>query len=712
MGELKFEFKDAIKISKPTSEDLSVWKDSLGETYTGTRKALRVVLEATHSALINRNVRWYVPSRMKDGADSFINANKPAKVLKHHDVMSDPIGVVRSSRFVPTIPQELIDNPDVQVLMSSTSEMKDQIQAMKRLIKSGITNSKDWKGLGYIELVADILDPDTINQISDGRFDAVSTSFRSPEGACCFICGKNWADGLCDHTDIGESYEDENEEKWPMMLVPSSHKYDEVSLVVMDADPITAIHVFDNVENNDINKTINYDDAWKSNIPTSNFVYEFKDCEEDNNMAKKSQKEDPVKDMPALSDKAKVVFDFIKTVRPELNEDKLVEYANSISDLQLENGKYPNQEDAEIDDNTAILYALEDLETKSEEINADVIYAEFEKEFDLMKEEGLLTEDSLADAKLSSEKRSKLSKSTFCGPNRSFPVPDCAHVTAAKRLIGRYKGPGSKSSILACVNRKAKALGCGTSSDSTNKVEPDVIKFDMPTCECMSKATDAEARALFAKAEAELIARNLTVVRECSKCADFEAELTKNKTEVEDLKKKLHDANNTLSVLREELRFQQSDYLYQVDKYIDLDTKYRAYKEEKLAIIGTLVGKYKSIDIAKESLKDADINTIEAPIMDALEMDKILEKLHNGMAHEPKTGDLLKSPAICTDGDNKQFAWLTETAEAAIKSINKLITDKNFAGARRLFNNMKTKKVFPADITFETISAAKNDPAE
>ena len=73
-----------------------------------------------------------------------------------------------------------------------------------------------------------------------------------------------------------------------------------------------------------------------------------------------------------------------------------------------------------------------------------------------LEEEGVIPEDK----KLSTEKRKKLPDSAFCGPNRSFPVPDCAHVTAARRLIGRYKGPGDKNKILACVNRKAKSMGC------------------------------------------------------------------------------------------------------------------------------------------------------------------------------------------------------------------------------------------------------------
>lgn len=63
--------------------------------------------------------------------------------------------------------------------------------------------------------------------------------------------------------------------------------------------------------------------------------------------------------------------------------------------------------------------------------------------------------------KLTTKDRKKLQKSTFCGPNRSFPVPDCKHVGAAKAYLGRSKfSAATKKKIAACINRKAKALGC------------------------------------------------------------------------------------------------------------------------------------------------------------------------------------------------------------------------------------------------------------
>lgn len=66
--------------------------------------------------------------------------------------------------------------------------------------------------------------------------------------------------------------------------------------------------------------------------------------------------------------------------------------------------------------------------------------------------------------KLTTKDRKKLKSSTFCGPGRSFPVPDCKHVATAKAYLGRSKFSSStKKKIAACINRKAKQLGCDVS---------------------------------------------------------------------------------------------------------------------------------------------------------------------------------------------------------------------------------------------------------
>ncbi|KKM89027.1 hypothetical protein LCGC14_1252760 [marine sediment metagenome] len=63
--------------------------------------------------------------------------------------------------------------------------------------------------------------------------------------------------------------------------------------------------------------------------------------------------------------------------------------------------------------------------------------------------------------KLTTKDRKKLSKGTFCGPNRSFPVNDCQHASTAKAFLKRSKfSSATKKRIAACINRRAKSMGC------------------------------------------------------------------------------------------------------------------------------------------------------------------------------------------------------------------------------------------------------------
>ncbi len=63
--------------------------------------------------------------------------------------------------------------------------------------------------------------------------------------------------------------------------------------------------------------------------------------------------------------------------------------------------------------------------------------------------------------KLTTKDRKKLSKGTFCGPNRSFPVNDCQHASTAKAFLGRSKfSAATKKRIAACINRRSKSMGC------------------------------------------------------------------------------------------------------------------------------------------------------------------------------------------------------------------------------------------------------------
>ena len=97
--------------------------------------------------------------------------------------------------------------------------------------------------------------------------------------------------------------------------------------------------------------------------------------------------------------------------------------------------------------------------TMKKQLIQEVSDAEIDWEFLDLAMQGVLLQE---DAQLTTEQRNSLAEDVFCGPDRSFPIPDCAHVTAAKRLIGQDTKvlSESKDKIMACVNRKAKALSC------------------------------------------------------------------------------------------------------------------------------------------------------------------------------------------------------------------------------------------------------------
>jgi hypothetical protein len=561
-------------------------------------------------------------------------------------------------------------------------------------MKSGIPFSDDWKGLGYIKLKGIILDPDTIQQVQDGRFDAVSTSFSSPGEAYCSTCAQNLAkDGFCEH-EPGQVYSDGDDEDDEVVcaIIPGRHKYQECSLVVFDADPLTQISIGHDETIKDFSVSA---EDWQnnSNEDANNIAFSFRDYKEETTMA----------DNINLSDAEQKVLVVVKELRPELEDSKAIEFAKKLVVLQDKEGKYPYQEEANLDDETALLYSLENIETADQKINADAIADEMLVELKAMADEGLVKKEDYeaADAKISTEARKKLSGSTFCGPERSFPVPDCAHVTAARRLIGRYKGPGNKTEILACVSRKAKALGCD-SEDAAPVESQEEVKLEVPTCDMVATLNSEEVKQLFNLAESEMISRQLKLDRPCGKCAAAEDRAINAENALQDSETKVVDLNNTLGILRGELRLQMSEYTAQVDRYIELGVELVALKKDHLATVGTLSGKFETMEKAMDSLSLGDLLDHETMIMKDF---KIEDFLDSGMARDPK-GDV-ENPVVNKDIDNNQIPdGLRPSALASIESIRDFIKDSEMKKAKELYVKMVRMKVLDEKlVSFESLSA-------
>ncbi len=112
---------------------------------------------------------------------------------------------------------------------------------------------------------------------------------------------------------------------------------------------------------------------------------------------------------------------------------------------------------------------------------------------------------------LTTKDRKKMKKSTFCGPNRSFPVPDCQHVATAKAFLNRSNfSKATKQKIAACINRKSVQLSCSKGKPAKAKGEFDVFEdLTNYTYAKLVKAEKALYRSEIFKTTKELVEESL-----------------------------------------------------------------------------------------------------------------------------------------------------------------------------------------------------------
>jgi len=77
---------------------------------------------------------------------------------------------------------------------------------------------------------------------------------------------------------------------------------------------------------------------------------------------------------------------------------------------------------------------------------------------DMVRFEGI----PIQEAKLTYAARQDLPDSAFCGPNRTYPAHDAAHVRNGLARLGTFGhrlSPAVRSKIIACLKRRAKRFG-------------------------------------------------------------------------------------------------------------------------------------------------------------------------------------------------------------------------------------------------------------
>ena len=460
-----------------------------------TGSSLLVKVAATHAGVVNSNHRFYRPDRMQDASHQWIpdeGKGYPKPVLFEHDKKGDVLGRVRTARYVDESYKWASDFPTIKDSVFYDKKI-DLFKSIDWIVENLMPIS-DYSGLGYLELGLNVTNPEAIAKVLRDEYLTVSVGFQT-NAAICSICHQDWAaDDKCEHRP-GSTDEESGKKAF---LICGDFKYEELSFVNFPADPFAG----------KIAK-----DALKDSLNRQFFMGLSHAKQQAFVAAAGMSMSDAVLDydVQIVEDTVATVYDLTKTesqtaFEAELKDEKLVavralELKQNLQDWKPEadsdktkkrslmstlNAKIKKNGWIGVDAESAkeieaviappapavpcgeacgdeIDWSKEQLtdEEKAYFEDEEGLYTELCLEMDAAVAAGEIDAALVKDAKLSSEARGKLGGSTFCGPARSFPVPDCAHVVAARRLIGRYKGEGKKASILACVSRKAASLGCG-----------------------------------------------------------------------------------------------------------------------------------------------------------------------------------------------------------------------------------------------------------
>lgn len=290
----------------------------------------------------------------------------------------------------------------------------------------------------------------------------------------------------------------------------------------------------------------------------------------------------------------------------------------------------------------------------------------------------LLEAEVEGDAKLSAEKRKSLKSTSFCGPSKSFPVPNCAHYTAAKRLLGRYKGPGDKKKILACIERKGKALGCTGSKEKKDSFTVDsIVEMDLDT---VKKIYDFVVQ--------RLIDEKAFSAFDCDGCRGFEKQL-------DEMTKNLEVVDTENGLLREENEALE-------DNYSDSLRVIRELKAELVLDLRTMKGeKIEDYAVARSQLATETVEVLDSKVKElydgGLDRGKIADRLNSGLTNIPSANAEVLNPTLETPPGKKvkeETIQLTQPVLDEIKSTYlSLRLSRGFQAANAYLDGLKQNKV-------------------
>lgn len=649
MGSGWVRFYDAVDLV-PIDNDKDV-KDLYPGMISGTQvRPLRVRIAATHAGRITRNNGLYLPHKMRDAVPSWTTPF-PKPIQVHHNSDQDPIGRVVAARYVDL-------SQGVRALLATQNGIKDGLSSLgwlDKLVEGSLskdelidtvrehilkdahfTEDPNYEGLGYIELIADITDPDSVQKVLDKRYLTGSTG-STTNSAVCSKCKQDWAEkGRCDH-EPGKVYDGVK-----CVLIAGDLLYDEFSLVNKPADPKSMI-IEISVNGITDSITINSEEEQKMLFKEAFLLVSGNE---------------KYKVLDKLEDKVKQIVD----ANADLTEQKLMELLDQQlppPPIVLEEPVVvpvvdsvvvdPNDPKVILGDQYDELVGDDSWGTEYAKMIAECISGQLKGEDDSSLE-------SIKDAKLSAEQRKKMSGSTFCGPNRSYPVNDCAHAKSAMAYAKKYD---AGSSVIACIRRKAARLGCPfdggkSKSDSVQDLGQFVLDY-------FDSYSDEELAQMVTGLQAAIKERNLKCgydsVASEGKIQELETlyqnkekELKEVSSKMEDeFKKRISDGEKRLESARNENKYLQSDIDNLMDSLASSVVQVHEAQLARIVDLSILSGIKKTKEELSVELKDrglAEVKTVLDELVHKVDIQKISDTLSSGLTNTKPVGEVVSPVAI------------------------------------------------------------------
>ena len=487
--------KRIFNLSK--TEKVKLTDELINRSYN-TGKGIIITYDLSHSGKKINN-RIYSMNGQRKGIESLTQPfNKP--ILLHHDSQRDPIG-----RFIGGQWEDLrsssyrLFNNDLSSMkeLNDAFESDDTKKIYKAMKKFDLLNNPKWEGLGRMRVKANITDEDAIKKFLDGRYLTFSAGSRTDRHVCS-ICDADWVtEGPCKHQH-GRLYDEDM-----CVFICGDFEVSEGSVVNMPADKSSKIIEIQNFsdsetkqEDNEERQTIELTDCeiedglQEQTGCTDSTPEESTTNEKETNEESQEEEitdEETFKVPAGAKGNAQQVLDWKEKYGSEVKGMTAVGWARARqlatkSEIGLSTVKRmaafnrhrknaavaPEYKSEPWKDRghvawlgwggtSGIDWAVKISEGNKDEEEVETI------DWELL---DLALNGSLSDKALSTETRNKLPDDIFCGPDRSFPIPDCAHVTAGRRLIERSKlSDQQKKNVLGCIDRKAKILGCDKTKD-------------------------------------------------------------------------------------------------------------------------------------------------------------------------------------------------------------------------------------------------------